>query len=410
MLPRMSTATAQPARTAPWWSSLTLQVAVLYAVTRLVSGVMLAMVAPEQLPAGMTGGQRVGYLGFTKIWDGEWYERIAVEGYPSQLPVDANGQVQQNPWAFYPLFPMASRVLMRLTGLPFEAVGSTLALVLGFAAAVVMARMLAERIGRPYALAVVFLYAVFPSAAALQLAYTESLAMVLLCGYLWALSRERWLVATGLALLVGVSRPIALPLAVVTAFALVLRWRRRGRDPLGPREAASALAALVGCGVAGLTWPVLAWLGTGRLTAYTDTMGAWSAGGQVRWFVPWVWMAQWLFGGWGGWVLAGLVALLVGAMAGPWAGRLGPVLRAWSVAYPAYVMTAQGPGTSTPRYLLMMFPYLVVMIGVGWVRPRRPRLLPTYVRVVVLAAVFLVLQWKWISVLWLFTPPSDWAP
>lgn len=164
MLPRMSTATAQPARTAPWWSSLTLQVVVLYAVTRLVSGVMLAMVAPEQLPAGMTGGQRVGYLGFTKIWDGEWYERIAVEGYPSQLPVDANGQVQQNPWAFYPLFPMASRVLMRLTGLPFEAVGSTLALVLGFAAAVVMARMLAERIGRPYALAVVFLYAVFPSA------------------------------------------------------------------------------------------------------------------------------------------------------------------------------------------------------------------------------------------------------
>ena len=321
MLPRMSTATAQPAMTAPWWSSLTLQVVVLYAVTRLVSGVMLAMVAPEQLPAGMTGGQRVGYLGFTKIWDGEWYERIAVEGYPSQLPVDANGQVQQNPWAFYPLFPMASRVLMRLTGLPFEAVGSTLALVLGFAAAVVMARMLAERIGRPYALAVVFLYAVFPSAAALQLAYTESLAMVLLCGYLWALSRERWLVATGLAWLVGVSRPIALPLAVVTAFALVLRWRRRGRDPLGPREAASALAALVGCGVAGLTWPVLAWLGTGRLTAYTDTMGAWSAGGQVRWFVPWVWMAQWLFGGWGGWVLAGLVALLVGAMAGPWAGR-----------------------------------------------------------------------------------------
>jgi hypothetical protein len=29
---------------------------------------------------------------------------------------------------------------------------------------------------------------------------------------------------------------------------------------------------------------------------------------------------------------------------------------------------------------------------------------------VVLAAAFLWLQWKWISVVWLFTPPVDFAP
>lgn len=410
MLPRMATATVQRATAVPWWRTLTVQVVALYAVTRLVSGVMLALVAPDQLPAGMTGGHRVGYLGFTKIWDGEWYERIALNGYPHDLPVDANGQVQQNPWAFYPLFPFASRAIMALTGLPFEAVGSTLALLLGFAAAVVMARLLAERVGRPGALVVVLLYAVFPAAPALQLAYTESLAMLLLCGYLWVLTKGRWLAATGLALLVGVSRPIALPLGLVTLLALWLRWRRREVDPIGRREGWSALAALLGCGVAGLLWPALAWAGTGRPTAYTDTMGAWSAGGQVRWFVPWVWMSQWLFGPWGPWVLAGLVLAMVAAMAGPWAARLGPELRGWSLAYPAYVMTAQGPGTSTPRYLLMMFPYLVVLLGVGRVGRRREPLVPTHVRVVVLAAAFLVLQWEWISVLWLFTPPSDWAP
>lgn len=406
----MVSATVQRAAVGPWWRTLTVQVLALYAVTRLVSAVMLAMVAPEQLPAGMTGGQRVGYLGFTKIWDGEWYERIARTGYPHDLPVDAAGQVQQNPWAFYPLFPLACRALMALTGLPFEAVGSTLALVLGGAAAVVMARMLAERVGKANALLVVLLYAVFPASPALQLAYTESLAMLLLCGYLWALSTRRWLVATGLALLVGVSRPIALPLALVTLLAVWLRWRQRRAQPVDRREAWSALAALLGCGVAGLLWPAVAWAGTGRITAYTDTMGAWSAGGQVRWFVPWIWTSQWLFGSWGPWVLAGLVVAMVAAMAGPWAARLGPELRGWSLAYPAYVMTAQGPGTSTPRYLLMMFPYLVVLVGVGWARQPRMPLVPTYVRVVVFAAVFLVLQWMWVSVLWLFTPPSDWAP
>ena len=255
---------AAPPKRAAWWTTLTGQVVLLYAVTRVISGIMLAATAPQQLPAPMTGGEPVGYLGFTAIWDGEWYQRVAEYGYPSTLPTDAAGGVRQNQWAFYPLFPMAARLLMWLTGLPFAFVGSTLALLLGFAAAVVMARLLAERIGDRAALAVVGLYAVFPAAPVLQVAYTESLAMLLLCGYLLAISRERWLVATGLALLIGLTRPIAVPLGVVTLVAVWLRWRRRGTDPLPRREALSALAALVGCGVAGLLWPAIAWLGAGR--------------------------------------------------------------------------------------------------------------------------------------------------
>jgi hypothetical protein len=395
---------------AVWWRSLTWRVVLLYALTRLVSGVFLAVTAPEQLPAGMTDGVRVGYFGFTRIWDGEWYERVAVHGYPQELPTNASGRVSQNQWAFYPLFPMLSRLLMELTGLSFAVVASTTALLLGFAAAIVMAKLLAERIGETAALAVVGLYAVFPAAPALQVAYTESLAMLLLCGYLWALSRERWLVATGLALLIGLARPIALPLGVVTLVAVALRWRRRRTEPVGRREAWSALAALVGCAVAGLLWPVTAWIGTGRLTAYTDTMGAWSPGGQVRWFTPWITTTGWYLGTTGYVLLAGLLVAMLAMSAGPWSRALGPELRIWPLAYAAYVMAAQGPGTSTPRYLLMMFPYLAVLIGAGWVTRPRPPLVPMWPRVAVLAAVFLYLQWKWVTVLWLFTPPTDWAP
>lgn len=81
----------------------------------------------------------------------------------------------------------------------------------------------------------------------------------------------------------------------------------------------------------------------------------------------------------------------------------------WTLAYAAYVMAAQTPGTSTARYLLPMFPLLAVALGVASERGRG-RGIPTGVRAGVLTVVFLWLQWKWISVLWHFTPPTDWAP
>lgn len=386
-----------------------LHVVVLYAVTRVITAVMLAVVAPTQQPAAMTGGVRVGYLGFTRLWDGEWYERVATEGYPSVLPRDASGDATQNTWAFYPLFPYLARAVAQLTGLSFAAAASTLALLLGFAAAVVMARLVQPRLGNVGALLVVGLYAVFPSSPVLQVAYTESLAILLLCGFLLALTRERWLIATGLAVLIGLSRPIALPLGVVTLVALWLRWRRRGSEPVERGEGAKALASLVGCGVAGLLWPSIAWLGTGVPDAYFQTMRAWSWSGGVQLFGPWVDIPRAYFGPIGPVVVVVTVVLLVIALGGPWARRLGPQLRVWTLAYAAYVMAAQTPGTSTARYLLPMFPLLAVALGVASERGRG-RGIPTGVRAGVLTVVFLWLQWKWISVLWHFTPPTDWAP
>lgn len=386
-----------------------LQVVVLYAFARIITTVMMAIVAPSQAPAAMTDGEAVGYIGFTRLWDGEWYEIVATEGYPSEVPRDASGHARQNAWAFYPLFPFLARAVMAVTGLTFAAAASTLALVLGFGAAVAMARLLRPRLGRVAALLVVTLYAVFPSSPALQVAYTESLAMLLLCGYLLALSRERWLVATGLALLIGVTRPIALPLGVVTVVALWIRWRRRASTPIEAGERVAALASLVGCGVAGLLWPGIAWLATGERSAYVDTMGAWSLTGQVQFLEPWFSIPRYYLGEWGPWLFAVTVALLVVAMLGPWAQRLGPELRVWPAVYAAYVITVQTPGTSTARYLLPMFPYLAVLLGVAG-SPGRGRGIPTTLRAVVLAAAFLWLQWKWISVVWLFTPPVDFAP
>ena len=73
----------------------------------------------------------------TVLWDGSWYREIAENGYPVPLPVDpSTGAVSQNAWAFYPAFPLLSRLLMSVTGLGFPVVASTLALVCGAGAAV----------------------------------------------------------------------------------------------------------------------------------------------------------------------------------------------------------------------------------------------------------------------------------
>ncbi|PID96830.1 MAG: hypothetical protein CSA84_03445 [Actinomycetales bacterium] len=385
------------------------QVVALYAVTRVLTGVMLAVVSGSQAPSAMTDNQTVGYWGFTTLWDGQWYARIASDGYPDTLPRDTSGQVMQNAWAFYPLFPMLSRAVMAVTGLPFAVVGSTLALLFGFGAAVLLAQLMRESIGRVGALLVLSLYAVFPSSPVLQVAYTESLAMLLICGYLLVLRRERWLVATALAVLVGVSRPIAVPLAIVSAVALWLRWRRRATEPVARGERFRMLAALAGCVVAGLLWPALVWMGTGEPGGYVATMGAWSATGEVRFVQPWLDTPRWYLGEWGPWLVLAVVVGIVAGMAGPWAVRLGPVVRVWPVAYAAYSMAVQGPGTSTPRYLLPMFPYLAVLLGLAS-RGQRPRWVPTGIRWLWLAPVFLWWQWEWIAALWHFTPPSDWAP
>ena len=206
-----------------------------YAACRLVSGVLLAIVAMRQVPTGWTGPD-VSYLTFTAQWDGQWYLHIAEQGYPKRLPTDTNGLVQQNAWAFYPLFPFFTRILMDRTHLYFYWVVSTLSLLLGFVAAGAMALLLRDRIGSRFTMATVVLWASLPAAVVLQVGYTEAMAMALLTLFLLALSKERWLWAMSLALLLGLTRPIAVPIGAVTVVALWCRWRARSERPLVATE------------------------------------------------------------------------------------------------------------------------------------------------------------------------------
>lgn len=401
----------------------------IYFASRLFSGIVLTIVGLYQPDVVWFESER-GYLRMTVLWDAFWYRQIVEDGYPAALPADnESGRLWQNPWAFYPLFPYLTRGLMALTGGGFALVGSTLALLLGAVAAVLIAILLRDRVGPRVAIAGVTLWATFMATPVLQVAYTESLAMVLLCLVLYFLSRERWLAAGGIALLTGLARPIALPLGFVGLVCVWVRWRRRAVEPVRPGEWVSMFSALVACAVSGLIWPILAWWGTGIPSAYTDSMAAWRVYDKVEPFKPWWNSAQFWMGTEFNAALALAVLGLVtfALVLGPWARALGPQLRAWSFAYSLYLFASLDPSTSIFRYMLCQFPIAVVLLGAGWRSPlpiagvgpaeasggataaeRIDRRLWVLMTLGVLLN--LALQVWWVGVIWHFTPPADTPP
>jgi len=393
---------------------LAVRAAAIYLALRAVSAAIILFAVDEQVPVDSWTGPSVDYFDMTVLWDGSWYRTVAEDGYPPTLPLDpTSGRPSQNAWAFYPLYPLLARGLMGLTGLSFPVVASTLALVCGLGAAVVMAGLLAERVGSRVALGAVAAWAAFPAAVSLQLSYTESLAILVLCGFLWAVMRQRWAVAAALALVLGMTRPIALPLLAVVAVALGARWRSRRERPVGTGEYLAGAGALVACAASGLAWPAIVGAVTGSPTGYTDTMAAWRAGGEIVPLKPWLWMSEWVFrdyalaATYGPVALALVVTTLVVMVCGPWARALGPELRAWCLAYPAYLGLVLDPFTSIFRYLLPLFPLLVVVLGGGWVdRPARH----LSWRAAALVAAGIVGQVVWVFELLVFVPPSDYPP
>lgn len=400
----------------PWWRRLAAQrlvwaVLVVYLLARAFSAVLLLWVASKQDLSVMPGGDGATgpttYWDITHIWDGWWYQTIAEDGYPATLPRDASGTVQQNPWAFFPAFPFIVRGVMTVTGGSFAVVAPTLSLLFGTAAALLMIPLLRPLIGATATLCTVAVYATCPTSPVLQMAYTESLAMLLLVGFLLAVSRNAWLVAALIALAFGLTRPIAAPLGLVALVAIIWRWRARDARPIRAREWASAAFLLVSCGVSTLLWPTVTGLVTGESDAYTLTQGSWRASGTVEPFVPWWNNLYSVFGAWTPLWLLGIAAVVVTSICGPWSRALGPVLRAWVGAYSLYLVAVVDVWTSIYRYAIFLFPVIVVWIGAGWTDRSRRVLMRT--RTVALVALGLGWQiwWCWTLV---YVPSLPWNP
>lgn len=383
----------------PWWA----QALAVHALARTVSAVLLVVVARSQeanpwTDAAPSYGAYVG-----RMWDASWYRETFETGYPDVLPVGADGAVLQNPWAFFPLFPTLVRGLHALTGAGWDVLAPTLALLCGAAAAVVVHRLVAtagaaaveRRPGLP--LATVLLVGVFPSSPVLQVAYTESLALLLVAGSLLLLARRRYGWTALVVVLLGLTRAVALPVAAVVLWHGLARWRRG--DLSGPD--AARLGGLLGVAVvSGLLWPWVCRYVTGVPGAYFRTQEAWRGGADVVPFVPWVDVSRWLFADAGPWLLAVLLVLVAALVLNPVAARLGPEMHAWSGAYLAYLVATVQPGTSLVRFLLLAFP--LAAVTAGWTRSRA--------WLAGVSLVFVAGQAWWLWQLWRLVPPSGWPP
>jgi hypothetical protein len=394
--------------TGAWW----LTPLAIYAVTRLLSALMVVLAAPQRVHSiggashqlsGVTGHLPPTYLDVLTSWDGQWYWSIVRDGYAASA-LDAAGHPVQTNLAFLPLYPQTVHVLMRLTGGDFALVATTSSLVLGALAIVCVYGLVAECVDGRRARGCVVLLCCFASAPILQSAYTESMALLFVAGALWLLHRRQYLWCAVPTLLLGATRNIApaLLVVIVVHWALRIRESRAAEPSDGPPVPHVRLAVLAACGViAVLTWPVLSALLTGEPSAYFTTMKAWPGiTGSI--LVPsWAHAAAQYTG------LAFLVGLTV---IGLWLAtrllpgrrRWGVELTMWAVAYPAYIFATTIPSFSLARYLLLAFP-----LGLLWLpdttserQLRRQR-----VALVAFSAFGLFAQWLWISKLMVYGGP-----
>lgn len=394
----------------PWWAG----VLAVWLGARLVSAVVLVVVARTQAANGWTGASP-GYLEYAGLmWDASWYRQIAEHGYPTALPVGADGRVQQNALAFFPLFPVLVRGLMAATGGPWSVVAPLTATALGAVAALVLHHVVAAAVAGPGAaglpdavrralpLTTVGLLGTSASAPVLQVGYTESLALLGVLMVIHAVQRERYVVAALAVAAVGLTRAVALPLALVVVAHAGARLRSGRPFPVRSRWAVGALAGWAA--VSGLAWPWLVGRMTGVPDAYTRTQGGWRGRGQVVVLVPWLDVARWLFGGWGLLVLAVAAAALVAALTSRAMRRLGPELHAWAVGYVVYLVAVLEPGTSLVRFAILAFPFWAAVAQPA-LAARRPRW-----AVGALVVLGLVGQVAWVALLWRLVPPSGWPP
>ncbi|MGO4957209.1 hypothetical protein ACTQ49_08045 [Luteococcus sp. Sow4_B9] len=195
------------------WTRHLGQVLGLYALTRILG--LLALY-------GLHQRESLGWRRVFAPWDGPFYLDIAHLGYPDEVP--QAGQINEARGAFFPLFPLVVRALVRITQLPPVTVAVVLNLCLGAVAAALML-WLGRRITTPLAARrAALLFVVMPGLATSTLVMSDPLMVTLAIASMAALHDRRWLVAGLLAADASATRPNGVGLVAAGAVAGALCW------------------------------------------------------------------------------------------------------------------------------------------------------------------------------------------
>jgi hypothetical protein len=383
----------------PWW----LRVLAVFVLSRFVTSVIVVLFARAQGDNPWTGANPP-YLSYAAIWDGNWYKIISFYGYPSALPITADGHVGENAWAFMPAYPFVVSALRWATGASWELIAVAVSVACSVGAALVFHTLMRHVLKDDgAALFAVVLFCVAPLSPLLQFAYAEAMGLLLLVTALYLVVTRRYTWVFPVVVVMALTRPSGLAFALFVGLHLVHRLvvRRHDPFPVPQRIAVAGLAAF--SGLMGLAWPLMAWIATGSMTAYTDTELAWRASyigyGELVPFTAWFQGGNWWLGEPLGAIV--VVALVVGFAAflvTPIVRRLGVDLRLWLASYGLYLLAVFFPQSSTFRLLMPLFPALGALAV-----PRSP------VYRILLVVVCVAGQVGWMAIGW-GVDGRDWTP
>lgn len=395
------------------WATFPLAV---FFASRVVAGLLITIAGREQvaLPQGAPGysggvgtGAHPNLLQLATNWDGQWYQRIAEDGYRSTLPT-VDGAVVQNEWAFYPVYPFLVRTITTVTGIDFALAATLLSIVCGAAAFVLLYRMLLTTASTFTARATILCLAAYVATPILQVAYTESLALLIVLLGLRAVRAQRWKEILFYGLVLSLTRAIAPAFGVTVILCAALAYRTSERSAEDRRRLLRGVATGVTCVAMAGIWPSIAGIVTGEPSAYLHTMAAWGGydGPVGGWFTG---LLQ--SGVAGVFVLVVALVGLAGILLRPGAASWGRELRVWCLVYVAYILGATPPGPSVWRYLMLAaVPFWPIPEGQSAEAPRPASRTPQAVFLVCLMCVGLAAQWRWTTTTFIVhTVPLDQA-
>ena len=227
-----------------------------------------------------------------RIWDGEWYKRIALHGYPLDAAARRGGHGRLQQLGVLPAVPHAGAGRACVTGLSFSVAASVVNLLAGagcgpgdLAAVRRCARATTGWPCWPSAF-----WCVLPSAPVLQVAYTEALAALLLAGTLLLLVRRHYLWAVPVVLLLGLTRAVAATAGASSCSGTAGCAGGPARyDPWPRRQLASWAGAAAGHrGVGRCCGRPSSGCATGVPDAFFQTQAAWGQRPADGPFLPWL--------------------------------------------------------------------------------------------------------------------------
>ncbi|MFE6038255.1 hypothetical protein [Streptomyces sp. NPDC056452] len=239
-----------------------------YAVVRVI-GLVVFWVA-----ASLAGKDALKLLGGR--WDSVWYQRIAEHGYRYTVTLP-DGSAHSD-LAFFPLLPALERAIAEVTPLTVRGAGITVAWVAGLLAAWGIFAVGARLHGRRTGVVLAALWGAYPTAFVQSMAYTETLFTALAAWALYAVLRDRWIVAGGLCVLAGLTRPSAAALVAalgVTALVVLVRDYRAGDREGLVRRRARMLAGVCLAPLGWLAYVVFVAVREGSPFAYFEVQAAW---------------------------------------------------------------------------------------------------------------------------------------